>query len=273
MGYEPGMIMNCEVGKTMVALYCSGELDGRAMAEFEQHVQTCSDCARELEMVTSFDAILKDAFLTEQLGADELRKRVIEKIRIPNSGRFRRPAIPAWAKVAAAAVVILVAVFGVYLKVHRNSLPTTYTAAMEDHRDEIVLGQPRKSWRVAPDEIEAFLKTKMQDMALVQKLCPPEYRLVRVKVCDLAGEGYLHLVYSNGDHSVSFFAKAIDTGERQFDLNPRIEEHSTGELRVDGFQTSRLKLLIVSDLPREENFRLAQETALRIAADRSGTAL
>jgi len=125
----------------------------------------------------------------------------------------------------------------------------------------------------AQNEIEAFLKTKMQDMALVQKLCPPEFKLVRVKVCDLAGEGYLHLVYSNGDHSVSFFAKAIDTGERQFDLNPRIEEHSTGELRVDGFQTSRLKLLIVSDLPREENFRLAQETALRIAADRSGTAL
>ena len=76
MGYEPGMNMNCEVGKTMVTLYCSGELDGRAMAEFEQHVHTCSDCARELEMVTSYDAILKDAFLTEQIGRASCRERV-----------------------------------------------------------------------------------------------------------------------------------------------------------------------------------------------------
>jgi anti-sigma factor RsiW len=265
--------MNCEAGKTMVTLYCSGELDGRAMAEFEQHVQRCSDCARELELVLSYDAILKDAFLTEQLRTDELRKSVIEKLRIPNSDAFRRRSIPAWAKVAAATVLILVAVFGVYLKLHRSSLPTTYTAAMEDHLDEIVLGQPRKSWRVTPDEIDAFLKAKLQDTVLVKKLCPPDYRLMRVKVCDLAGEPYVHMVYSNGDHSVSFFAKVVNTGERQFSLDPRIEGHSSGELRVDGFQTSRLKLLVVSDLPREENFRLARETALRIAEDRSWAAL
>jgi anti-sigma factor RsiW len=265
--------MNCEAGKTMVTLYCSGELDGRAMAEFEQHVQKCSDCARELELVKSYDAILKDAFLAEQLETDELRKSVIEKLRIPNPDAFRRRAIPAWAKLAAATVLLLVAVFGVYLKLHRSSLPTTYTAALEDHLDEIVLGQPRKSWRVTPEEIDALLKAKLQDTALVMKLCPPDYRLMRVKVCALAGEPYVHLVYSNGDHSVSFFAKAVDTGERQSSLNPRIEEHSTGELRVDGFQTSRLKLLVVSDLPREENFRLARETALRIAEDRRWTAL
>src|SRR5258705_2420583 len=113
--------MNCEAGKTMVTLYCPGELDGRAMAEFEQHVQRCSDCARELELVMSYDAILKDAFLTEQLGADELRKRVIEKLRVPNSDAFRHRAIPAWAKVAAATVLILVSVFAVYLKLHRTS--------------------------------------------------------------------------------------------------------------------------------------------------------
>src|SRR6266436_1555746 len=117
--------MNCEAGKTMVTLYCSGELDGRAMAEFEQHVQRCSDCARALELVMSYDAILKDAFLTEQLGADELRKQVIEKLRVSNSDGYRRRSIPAWAKVAAAAVLILVAVFGVYLKLHRSSLPSS----------------------------------------------------------------------------------------------------------------------------------------------------
>src|SRR6266496_3477576 len=144
--------MTCKTGKNMVTLYCSGELDSNAMAEFERHTQSCAVCTHELEMVSSYDAILKDAFLSQELRSDELRNRVLEQIRSTGPRIQRRYFTPVRMFAAAAMVIISLSVVGVYRRWRQAPVPTTYSAALEDHLDEIVLGQPRR-WRERPDEI------------------------------------------------------------------------------------------------------------------------
>lgn len=248
-------------------LYCSGELDGRAMADFERHMQECPQCAREYKLVGTYDDLLKDAFEQQPLSAEEIRKNILAQISqgVPAS-RFSFRTIPRWAVAAAAAALVIIFVAGVWLKRSTPAYPL-YSAAIEDHLDEVVLGQPRK-WRESQDEIETLAQKRISDGTLVKRLCPPSFRLMRARLCDLDGQVFVHFVYSNGDRSVSFFARANDDQQLREGVAarqpPPVEEHSQGELRADGFRTDKFTLVIVSDLPASENLRLAREASSRV---------
>jgi anti-sigma factor RsiW len=256
--------MNCTEGNVLMELYCSGELEARAMAEYEQHMRKCVVCAREYRSITEFDSLLRASFQEERLNAGELRQRVMERIREHSVVSSRGRALPLWAA-GIAAILILATVAGMAFLRSRQRNVTTYSEALEDHLDEVVLGKPRK-WRESTAEIDAFLQTRLQNTKIREALPPPGYELKRVKVCELAGERFLHFVYSNNARSVSMFVKV----EGPDSLPPqskaiRIEEHSVGELQVAGFRSKSVSIFVVSDLPRDENARLAKEAAGRIA--------
>jgi anti-sigma factor RsiW len=256
--------MNCTEGNVLMELYCSGELEARAMAEFEQHMQKCVACAREYKSITEFHSLLRTSFEEERLDAGELRYRVTERIRERSVVSSRGRAFPFWAAGIAAAILILATVAGVAFLRTRQKSETTYSAALEDHLDEVVLGKPRK-WRESSAEIDAFLQTRLQNTRIREALPPPGYVLKRVKVCDLAGERFLHFVYSNNARSVSMFVKV--EGPDSLPVQPnvlQIEEHSVGELQVAGFRSKSVSMFVVSDLPRDENARLARDAAGRI---------
>jgi anti-sigma factor RsiW len=246
-------------------LYCSGELEARAMAEFEQHMQKCVVCTREYKSITEFDSLLRASFEEERLDAGELRHRVTERIRERSVMRSRGRTFPFWAAGIAAAILILATFAGVAFLRTREKSETTYSAALEDHLDEVVLGKPRK-WRESTAEIDDFLQTRLQNTKIREALPPPGYVLRRVKVCDLAGERFLHFVYSNNARSVSMFVRVEGPDGLPVQTKAlQIEEHSVGELQVAGFSSKSVSMFVVSDLPRDENARLAREAAGRIA--------
>jgi len=239
------------------------------MAEFELHLQHCAVCARETEQVRLYDDLLREAFVEQRLDTRELRARVQHQIStfgIRRSVHFRQPLY----LTSVAALVLLAICAGItYFALPYFSSETVYTSAADDHFEEVVQRAPLEGWRATPFEIEGLAKKELGDPDIISKLAPGEYTLVRARVCDLAGERYVHLVYENQRREISIYVRhkgselpgtALETVNRC-----PVHAESTGKLEVAGFQSEKFTVLIVSDLPRAESLRLARESAGHVA--------
>ena len=80
--------MNCELNATSLHGYLDGELDAVRAAEFERHLESCSECVAELEAQESLRAALQHAQLRERAPLD-LRKKILQGLPKPAaSSRF-----------------------------------------------------------------------------------------------------------------------------------------------------------------------------------------
>ena len=106
--------MNCELNATSLHGYFDGELDAVRAAEFERHLESCSECLAELEAQESLRAALQHAQLRERAPLD-LRKKILQSL--PKSGAPSRFAVSppwqtswrlSWQWLAVAALLLLV---------------------------------------------------------------------------------------------------------------------------------------------------------------------
>ncbi len=101
--------MNCELRGISLHGYLDGELDAVRAAEFERHLEGCSECLAELEAQEALRASLKQAQLRERAPAD-LRKKVVKSL--PKAARAGGFALSlSWQRLAVAAAVVLLAGF------------------------------------------------------------------------------------------------------------------------------------------------------------------
>jgi len=261
--------MNCSETKYVMPLYISSELDVAVMAEFELHLQHCGVCAREAEQVRLYDDLLREAVVEQPVDTRELRARVGHQISACVSERSVRFRQPLYVMSVAALVFLAICAGIIYFALPYFSSETVYTSAADDHFEEVVQRTPLEGWRATPVEIEGLAKKELGDPDIIRKLSPGEYTLVRARVCDLAGERYVHLVYGNQRREISIYIRhngntlpgaALESVNRC-----PVHAESTGRLEVAGFQSEKFTVLIVSDLPRAESLRLARESAGHLA--------
>ncbi len=260
--------MNCTEAKYLMPLYLSSELDAKAMAVFELHAQRCAACTREAEQVRLYDDLLRDAFAEQPLETRELRSRVWRQISVPERKRFlffrRRPI-----RFMAAAALVIIAVTAGIIYFVRQAPVTVYASAVDDHVEEVVQRVPIPGWRETPAEIERLAWQELDDRDFVSQIKLADYRLERGRVCDLAGEEYLHLVYKNERREISIFVRRRGgelPGAVVETVNGcALHEASAGRFEVAGFQSERFTVLVVSDLPYTESLRLARDAAVHIA--------
>jgi mycothiol system anti-sigma-R factor len=101
--------VNCELRGKSLHGYLDGELDAVRAAEFERHLEGCSECLAELEAQEALRASLRQAELRERAPAD-LRKKVVKSL--PKAARAGDFALRlSWQWLAVAAAVVLVASF------------------------------------------------------------------------------------------------------------------------------------------------------------------
>lgn len=261
--------MNCSETRYVMPLYFSSELDTALMAEFELHLQHCAVCAREAEQVRLYDDLLREAFVGQRLDTRELRARVRHQISAcvgKRSVLFRQSLYT----ISIAALVLLAICGGItYFTLPYFSSETVYSSAADDHFEEVVQGAPLEGWRATLFEIEGLVKKELGDPYILSKLAPAEYTLVRARICDLAGERYVHLVYQNESREISIYVrhKGSELPGAVLETVNRCPVHaaSTGRLEVAGFQSEKFTVLIVSDLPRTDSLRLARESAGHVA--------
>jgi anti-sigma factor RsiW len=261
--------MNCIETKYVMPLYFSSELDVALMADFELHLTHCAVCAREAEQVRLYDDLLREAFVEQPLDTRELRARVRHQISTSGSKRSILFRPPRYLMTIAALVLLAICAGITYFALPYFSSESVYTSAADDHFEEVVQRAPLEGWRTTPFEIEGLVKAELGDQHITSRLAPAEYTLVRARVCDLAGGRYVHLVYGSEKREISIYVKhkgselpgaVLETVNRC-----PVHAESTGRLEVAGFQSEKFTVLIVSDLPRTENLRLARESAGHVA--------
>jgi anti-sigma factor RsiW len=256
--------MNCSEATYMMPLYESSELDARGMAEFELHLQQCLSCAREVEQLRALDDVLRNAFAEQQEDSQALRARFWQQF--SHVARFRRVLFKQSVKLKAIAAMLLVGtIAGLSYFVEQHTTQTIYASAADDHDEEVVRRVPVEGWFNTPVEIERLASTQLGDSDIIFKFRPSDYHLSRARVCDLLGKLYVHLVYQNGSREISVFLRRKDSELPGVIVETvkgcGLHAESTGRLEVVGFQSVKFTVLMVSDLFREENLRLAREAA------------
>ena len=260
--------MNCNEVKYVMPLYLSGELDAKAMSDFELHLDQCVVCHREIEQQRACDNLLRACFVSQPLDVRNLRARVLNQItRLGRRTLFiQRPAY----LLALAAILLLV--FGtaiVYLAMRSRTVAPVYADAVDDHYEEVVQRVPLPGWRETFADINLLGQGQLGESEIINKLGPTGYQLVRARVCELGGELYVHGEYKNERGEISIFLKRrggdLPGAAKEVVNGCPIHIASTRGFEVAGFQSEQFTVLIVSNLPWAENLRLARESATRVA--------
>ena len=98
--------MSCEFSDTVLYGYLDGELDAVRAAEFERHLERCSECVAALESQESLRSSIERAQLYERVPAS-LRSKILSEVgAIPSIKLMSRRSL--WSLLAAAAALLLV---------------------------------------------------------------------------------------------------------------------------------------------------------------------
>jgi mycothiol system anti-sigma-R factor len=108
--------MACEQSRTVVHAYLDGELDAVRAAEFERHLENCSECVTALETQESLSSAIQRAELNEKAPAT-LRQKVLAEIRSSGKTSLSEPLViphrpEQWRWMAAAAAILLLVYAG-----------------------------------------------------------------------------------------------------------------------------------------------------------------
>src|SRR5205814_8123841 len=169
-------------------------------------------------------------------------------------------------------VLLLVGIRFIYAPALSDSVSTTgqvsasiWVDAADDHNEEVVKRAQRK-WLYGTAEISALVAEKTGDAKLVAQLAPEHYHIDRMRICELAMRTYLHLVYTDGRHEVSFFLRRRGGeqlgGPKLAESNGRaVEGESVEKLQIDGFQSQHYKVVEVSEQPRLQSLDISCSSA------------
>lgn len=104
--------MTCDCSRTTVHAYIDGELDAVRAAEFERHIEGCSECRLVLEQMESLRSRLRESDLYERAPV-ALEQRIRKQLSLPGAAR-PEPGISwrRWFLAPAFAVAAVLVVFG-----------------------------------------------------------------------------------------------------------------------------------------------------------------
>jgi anti-sigma factor RsiW len=196
--------LNCNDIAELTPLHITGELDGPRAAAFTAHLEDCPSCAREIRHQAELDARLRQAMFADEVSTSAVDSRVRQHISAERRTKTTRRILAA----AGVAAMLLIGAFGLRLWPARDSSRVCADAA-RDHRNEIVLRQPR-TWIRDQSRIQALAARVNLPASAIPTSAAAGYHLERGKLCRLDGRVFLHLVYSNGAEEFSFFVRRHD---------------------------------------------------------------
>jgi hypothetical protein len=180
------------------------------------------------------DQRVREAILGEPVDIAPLERSIRQRI--------GRPRLPRWAVALAASLAIVIAGGLAYRAFFQPQTPPLCIAAAQDHRREIVNGDPRP-WLTNLADIQALAEKQGVPGSAVAALNTTGYRLERGRLCFLKKQIFLHLVYTKNGEELSVYLRPRGS-ESPFDGSVR--EASVGPEDLAYFQTDRLTAVVVA---------------------------
>jgi mycothiol system anti-sigma-R factor len=200
----------CEQTRTLLHGYLDGELDAMRSAEFEQHLETCTQCAAQLETQEGLRASLKSAQLYETAPAG-LARKVARQIDATRQSAERTAWLPAWwrmvALATAAVLVGAVSSFFAYQTLRPNSKPQTaiIAEAIDAHIRSL---QPAHLTDVESTDqhtVKPWFDGKLDYIPPVKDEAENGFPLIGGRLDALGGRSVAALVYGRRKHLINVF--------------------------------------------------------------------
>lgn len=237
--------MNCSELRKWAPLYLTDEIGEELRRQFAAHLAECPACEREMEQQAHLDARLAAALGRDLPDSSRVERAVCRQIA---SERSRRRWMSLGSMAAAAGVAVLLLF---------PQAPRAYKDAARDHRAEVVEKQPRR-WRTGSTEVAAVAAQAGLSYSQATSLAPEGYTLEHAKICGLAGERVLHLVFASGAHEYSVYVRPHRGSPEGVRLVKR------GSEEVAGMETGRFTALVVTAGSAAECKGLARFAAARL---------
>ncbi|MGE0129005.1 MAG: anti-sigma factor [Blastocatellales bacterium] len=262
--------MNCGETKELIQLYMDNELDARSTLAVQRHLDSCSACSRQLDTLLLQDRTLKQAARAEIVDSARVRAAILGAIaqetqaEAPRRTRNWIPArwlkMTAWQRLAAVAVLVLVATF---LALRVGWMPgvneAVYAAVAADHAahcsPDVMMGAV-----IDPGELRQLVTTSVKVKA-VPDLSAFGYGDPRGRVCKVSEVEFLHLVYYHASlPPISLFLRPHNSNL----ITERLTALHSGSFNVVSVSQTGVDLLIVSSLSEEQTSSITRAIASRL---------
>lgn len=193
--------MQCHEAEGLLAPQISESLDAATQSELALHLESCAACRARLQQEYELDRLVAAAVAQATPPCAPLMQRIEQGLQEnpARSWSLRQWQWPAFA--GAAAVVLLCALALTRLYSH-NPMHMLCLDAVDDHRTEVVLREPRH-WHSNANEIAELAHSTVPAAQIPQNLAG--FTLEKARICGLLQATALHLVYRNGSQQVSVF--------------------------------------------------------------------
>jgi len=205
--------MSCEKAESLLHGYLDGELDAVGAAEFQRHVQGCSDCTRELDAQRSLRSHLREADLYAP-APPSLRRMIHERVApLPSGGAASAPRPGRWRWLAAAAVVTLLAT--VPWLALRETRPGAAedplaAAALDAHLRSLQVGHLTDVVSTDAHTVKPWFDGKLSYSPPVVDLAAEGFPLIGGRLDVVDGRTVAALVYGRRKHVLSVFVWPSD---------------------------------------------------------------
>jgi mycothiol system anti-sigma-R factor len=200
--------MSCELPRAMIDGYLDGELDAIRAAEFERHLEECSDCVSALESQESLRLSLRRAQLYEK-APPQLRQKVLAAIgpREPVVISSRPgSALAQWLAVAAVLVLLVYSGWRLIPGLGEKNNQTTLAAQIVDaHVRSLQPGHLTDVISTDQHTVKPWFDGKLDFSPPVQDFANDGFPLQGGRLDVVGGRSVAALVYARRKHFVSVF--------------------------------------------------------------------
>ena len=195
--------MTCELNTTALHAYFDNELDAVRAAEFERHLETCSECSASLQKLSALRDGLHKSDLY-QVASSRLRSQIVQEIDSESRGTGLRWKfwVPAF---MVAAIVIAIAAGVLFLQPHNHS--TRLQAELIDaHIRSLQANHLTDVQSTDQHTVKPWFDGKLEFIPPVSDFSQQGFPLIGGRLDFVGGHNVAALVYGRRKHVINLFA-------------------------------------------------------------------
>ena len=204
--------MSCKLTQRFVPGYLDGELDLSRTIEMETHLQTCGECARELESLKALRASLQRSSLAYSAPA-ALRERIQSSLRATSGAdlqesKIKWPSLNFWQLAGAFALLALISVSGWQWTARLRAPSSDQRIEAEVFASHVRSLEASHLMDVASTDqhtVKPWFDGKLDFSPPVEDLASDGFPLVGGRLDYLEGREVAALVYQRRKHFINVF--------------------------------------------------------------------